>query len=850
MTMVGKGEFDEAISNGLRNREAMSLIRNWCANAKVKSMGYGMLAQHTSLPIGHHGLSCDFAADGGSYFYELSDAAIDFYDRNCKGCQHRKGGRLPNILERVAARDRELEKREAQAAVDAAAAEAAFAAREEERRVLKGDLSPVAQTLVDDIGAYDRDRSQENLGRLMRSAEMAPEHFAAPLVEYIFKILETAHWLDAAGLEMLAAIDADPVRLAKVAARVLSEGAYQDLAARVLIPKVEHLDSAHALSATPGAIDLAYPDRETLIGMPHRDPQPDLLNLLYEHHREAVEEAIGKLLDKKSRFSVDCAGRGLSALLPNHPGAATAHARTLISTFVRAEYLLSNFDELHELNAVAQAVIGAFDADPEGIDAMLQDYAESSGSGGRKRAYDIYARALHAGFDKKLPAESTRVRIAFRRMLWATTGEFDADLFEIAAPLFRHGGRDLELVAIAEIDAVLAAPFLLADRLRSLEQAPLDPANPLAAIERGSHRMSITAVMDGLMEIAARAALQDRSLLPKIGEFLAAIPADRETLKGIAVGGLARLASDVAGLELYLPHLYRAMVGPSALERSYAATAFGELNQSAVDNVPTLLFEAFGLLLLDSYVIVHKAAARAFRKSLLPDPYRRSALWAIYQILRVYRVKSGEDNFVAECVKTLAGSADEFGEQASDLRRFLIETCMGIDERFLRSDLRRLSHSLGREPEFAGLVIRMLPCLVDRFNRNDTAEKVLERLPNATIRAYEKDFEEVGRRLATTEQWLTLVMIDTLARSGAGAAAARVARARIDALEDVARNRDVRLFARLVELAFRYEDAVSESSAGATEALAAEWTEIENALRDHREEARERDRRSHLPLPH
>jgi hypothetical protein len=849
--MVGKRDFDEAISNGLRNRDTMPLISNWCANARVAGMGYGLLAQQTGLPIGHHGLSCDYAAeDGGSFFYELSDAAIDFYDRNCKGCAHRKGGRLPNILERVAARDREREKQAAEAAKDAAVAEAALAARDEERRLLRQGLSPVAQTLVDDIGAYDRDRSEENLGRLMHSAEMAPEHFAKPLADYIFKVLETSNWLDAAGLEMLAAIEADPVRLAKVAARVLAKGGHRDLGARILIPRVVHLDGENAKSATPGAIDLAYPDRESLIGMPYRDPQPDLLNLLYEHHREAVDQAVAMLLDSKSSYGVERAGRGLSALLDRHPAAATVHARTLISSFVRAGYLLSDFDEMHELYAVAKAVIGAFEADPEGIDAMLQDFAVSSGSSGRKRTYDLYARALHAGFDKKLPADSQRARIAFRRLLWATTGEFDADLFEIAAPLFRHGGRDLELVATAEIDAVLAAPFLLADRLRSLEEAPLDPKNPLAAIERGSHRSSVTAVMDGLIELAARAVFQDRALLPKIGEFLAAIPDDREMLKGIAVGGLARLASDVAGLELYLPHLYRAMVGPSAIERSYAATAFGELTQSALDNVPTLLFEAFGLLLLDTHVIVHKAAARAFRKSLLPDPYRRNALWAMYQLVRIYRTESGEDHFVAECVKTLAGSADEFGKQASALRGFLIETCMGIDPLFLRSDLRRLSHSLGDEPEFAKLVTRMLPHLAERYNRNDTAERILERLPSATILAYEHDFEEVGRRLATTEQWLTLVVIDTLARAGAGAAAARVARARIDALDDIPRNRNVRLFARLVDLAFRFEQAVADGAAGETELLAAEWAEIEKALKDHREEARERDRRSHLPVPH
>lgn len=852
-TMIGKNRFDEPIRNGERNRDAIPLIANWCANAKIRAESYGLLAQETQLPIGHHSIECDYATDDSrSSFYELRDAAVDYYDRNCAGCSNRKGGRLPNLMELVAARDREQEQRigESQRATGAAAV--ALATRDEERRELKSRVSPIGQALVDDIGAFDRDASRENLDRLMRSAEMAPEHFSEPLIDYIFGVCETAHWLDAPGLQMLAATSADPARLAAVAARVMARGRHRELAAKTLEPLVEHLDEDSACAATPGAMDIAKPARR-MLGGAERAAQPALLNALYEYHSGAVGKAVERLLTSRSAHSAELAGRGLRALLSTHPRAATPHARTLIATYVRAERVLDDFDDFddpgNKLNDLAGAVVGAFDADPAGTDKLLQAYLEGASEQVRARVYELYGRALQRRGEQALPRGSERVRIAFRQLLWATTGEFNAELMQTAIEVFRDGGGALEEVAKLEIEALLSAPFLLADRLRFLEDAPLDASRPLAAIERQNHRSAIMAVLKGLLELVARAALQDRALMPQISQFLKAIPEDRQILRGIAIEEFARLASDVAGLEFYLPHLYRAMVGPSTIERSYAATAVGDLGQSSLDNAPHLVFEAFELLLRDAHVMVHKAAARAFRRSLIPEPYRRKALGAIYDLVSVYRTESREDHFVAECVRTLAASADDFGKQAGALRRYLVDVCMGVDPDFLRSHMRGLSLTLGSDPTFIKLVVRMLPAMIDRYNRNDAAENLVRELSSSSIRAYESEFEALGIQLAASEQWLTLVVIDALARAGAGEAAARVAKARVEALQDIPRNRSIRLFARLVALTFEFENALAIGGDGALQDVTTEWEQIEAALKKQREEQRERDRRNRLSVP-
>ena len=311
-----------------------------------------------------------------SYFYELRDAAVDFHDRNCRTCPHRKGGRLPNITELVAARDR---RREAQAKIEAertADREAAFAHREAQRAELKTRLSPIGQALVDDIAAYDREASRENRDRLLQSARLAPQHFEPALIDYVLHLGETAVWFDEPALGILRAIDIEPSRLARVAARVLGRGVGRDFAAEVLAPLVHLIDHDTALAVSPAAMDLALPDHRDHIGARNREPQPELLARLHEQHPGAVSATVDRLLASRKSYNVELVGRGLTALIQSDPKAATPHARSLISTFARARLLVDDFEDLnHELYHLAKAVVGAFDDAPEAVDGLLQDYA-------------------------------------------------------------------------------------------------------------------------------------------------------------------------------------------------------------------------------------------------------------------------------------------------------------------------------------------------------------------------------------------------------------------------------------------------------------------------------------------
>jgi hypothetical protein len=72
-------EFSVAIKAGERNRDTTTLVRNWCAHARVEKFGgTGFVEMQPGLPIGHHSMRCNFPPKGG--FGELGQAPFPVSD--------------------------------------------------------------------------------------------------------------------------------------------------------------------------------------------------------------------------------------------------------------------------------------------------------------------------------------------------------------------------------------------------------------------------------------------------------------------------------------------------------------------------------------------------------------------------------------------------------------------------------------------------------------------------------------------------------------------------------------------------------------------------------------------------
>ncbi len=844
----------DTIKAGERNRDTMVLVRNYCANARVEKFGgTGMIEQATGLPIGHHGMRCDFAPEGGMACWDLRDAVIDFYDRNCAVCAHRQPLRLPNLLEIIAERDRPRAAREVRDASHALLAAEALEKRRSVRAALAPSLGAIARTLLDDIGLFDADRSSENFERVTQSARLAPEHFTPELVHYVFGLGRDQPWFAEAALIILDAVDADDSDILTLATAMLRRYPHR-VAVEKLLPRIHAVSADVVPDIVGAAIDLADPnDREFFYGdgEPRIPRDSALLVALFRQFTSEVTAAIERMLLSGKRALVECSGRGLHALRIADVKVATPILRTLVSVYVRAPSLVSDLeDDGDRLPDLAAAVGDAFDASAREVDVLLQSFNEGAPPSHRARVMMAYALAAHVGYNEPpVAANSPRHSLALTRLIWAPTVERDDKVLEEVTSAFRAGSKGLELVVRAHLDAFIGALFLLDDRLAELEAEKGQPGeNFLAAMERNTRRSVMRGLMEEFVEWASEAAAGDDASVAKIVGMFDAIPDGRDNLRGALLGATKELSGDLAGLKLVLPHLYAALVGSSVLGRSYAATAIGELPYRSRANIPDLLFEAFGALLWDQYVAVHKAAVNAFHRSIVPEQFRPNAARAILNLIHYYRVQSNEDQFLAKCVRILAGMADLFGEGSGALRRYLIEVAMGIDPLYLRSDIQSLSYSLGSEPEFAKLAARMIPHLADRHNQSDKAMHLLGRVTPDGLRANAQAFHDAAIAILDRELMAALGIVEAFLRADMPDEADALVTALLAINGDTVRMRPRRTLLRWPQLALRFERAVCARDADAISEASRAWRETAAIDTQEKEDGRERRARSGLPF--
>jgi len=150
--------YTRAIEAGRRNLRATKLLSNWCFHAEiVRSPGRGMIEAETGLPIGHMGVECKFSKKNSMLCWLLEDAAYDFYQSNCKGCQEHTPVRRPNILEFVEPREKAAEQRRREREEEERERKQAQANRRNERTELRYELSLEETFVFDLLDEIDRD---------------------------------------------------------------------------------------------------------------------------------------------------------------------------------------------------------------------------------------------------------------------------------------------------------------------------------------------------------------------------------------------------------------------------------------------------------------------------------------------------------------------------------------------------------------------------------------------------------------------------------------------------------------------------------------------------------------------
>ena len=832
--------FAEAVEIGEKNQRTAALVRNWCANARIeKHGGVGIVEQMTGLPIGHHAIACDYAAPGSTIAaWDLVDAALDFYGRNCVGCAHRKPVTLPNLSSLVAERDAANKSKAAKNTAEDLERAAALQQRQAARVALRAQLPPASQSLVDLLDAMDTDPTSTAGEELAAAANLAPDAFTPDLVEFLFGLVEeNEFWATETALVVLDKLGVQPERLANGALRSL--GRYGGVkSAEVLLGHLDHARADLVGRAVPMLIHHAEPaDLPYLGGGPHADPR--FLLAVHKAFPTEVERVVADLLEAKDLGRLSDGARAVCVLGEADGTVALGFARTVISKLARTKWE-DNFDSQPTAvrGELRRAAALAYRSDPAAIEALINNFRVGASTNGHKELLSIYQWVLRRRLDEKGEPFDAGERAAFDRMIALASNPPNEEAEQELSSFFAHGCYPFKGLAAEKIDALLGAAALLADALDRLDaQHKATPAKtPLDALERRSRRSGLANLQGSLIELSAEAAAGDAVRTRGFLSLLASLPADRAELRHALVGHLDELITSPETLSEVLPPLYSALVGASTLERAAAAKTIGKMRPRLLADAPPLLLEAFIALLSDRFILPVSEAVEALEQVQLPDDLKAEVRQHLGTIVTAYAKTSDHQSFLVQAVDTLTSSFLTEAERAGKTGAALIRILEGHALGHYYRELRHFAYRFRGQPAFGRLVVKALED--PNYRHLDGTLDLLRDLPAVTVVANAAGLESLIPMLTLDgHEWLvSQVLVEAFTRSGLWDETLRMVEAMLARLNDVPRNRSRRLHLATLRAAVRVERAVATGALEDIAALAPAWRDA--SARDQEERTR------------
>src|SRR6185312_4076249 len=428
--MISDDRIQQTVQAGEKNKETAELVRNWCAHAQIKRFGgVGLIEEMYNVPIGHMGIECPHAPAGGSFCWDLADAAIQFYDANCATCSKRQPVGLPNLSKLIAERDAQRKaKRLENERYDQEQADA-LARRDAQRAAVRAKLDPVAGTNLDLLSDLDRDGKSAAGDKLVEVAGLAPESFPPPLVDYLFAALDQhLIGLTETALRVLSRLAGiDKSRLANAALGALATYSGGAAAAKIVEENATHASPDHIGPAMHMLVSIATPGHD-----PFFDDKPVVqapLLELYRHWPDAVRTGLKSIIGNTDARDVGLGARGLRLLIDHNPDLAGFMTEDLLAKLARAKWLVSGDDHgindtLHDIREVLRA---SFLAAPQSVDTAIQQWLPGASAEGVNELHKIYGLVLRRG--RRLGDDEPLTeahRIAFSRLVTAA-GKYGLD---------------------------------------------------------------------------------------------------------------------------------------------------------------------------------------------------------------------------------------------------------------------------------------------------------------------------------------------------------------------------------------------------------------------------------------
>ena len=854
MSMDTDRRIDMAIASGERNQEAMELIRNWCRHARVKKVGgVGLVEVQTGLPIGHHAMACDYAAANGLAMWDLGEAALDFYDRNCVGCTQRVPVGLPNLSKLVGARDqaraehaREQERHREELA-------ARHTARKERRATLRAGLPALAAAIIDHVDELDGPDPKDAAAKILGTAKLAPDTFEPAVVSYFFELLEAREaWFYDTGLRVTHALNIEPKRLTRCAMLALADSRASDEAAEIVESHATLVDPSQIPGALSALIERAYPRRYPMQQQVISRPGP--LLALYRAHPQGVERALGALIDHPRSYFVSVGARGITFLAEVDAALPSRFDRSLLARLVRGRDLqeqefASGLGEDGVVAALREAVEQAFEAEPEKTDDLAVQFLAGALGDDEAQIYKVYEGVLRGRRrrDRTRTADAAD-RTVLRRLLATANQTNSYEVLQELHGAFSYVAEELIILAREELANILGAVLMLSDKIAASEGPPIIENDPVSAMERGNIRSQRTNLQNALVNWAAEAAAGDPRATAQYLDVLLSIREEHAVLRARLTQEAHRLMRTPEGLMTTLPSIYSALFGTSVRVRAAAAAAIGKLDGKTKDDLPGLVYEALVAQLTDSYVMVHQSAFEALERIELPDTFEHDARGAVMTLILTYHRSRKDDRFLLDCICRYLERFTTESEKAW-LPDLLLEIVAKLKADELVEERWRLSRQFRDKPRFADVWVRVLEEARAMSYREDDLIETLNSLPEPEIYRHRARLEKLG---SESDSWtLPRRLIESLTRSGAWLEAAHIAERVYARIPNTVEMRARKLLANQYRIATRYEAAIAAGQMEELRELAQAWRRNEDDIEADRV-AHERRRRPfpHIPDPH
>jgi hypothetical protein len=320
------------------------------------------------------------------------------------------------------------------------------------------------------------------------------------------------------------------------------------------------------------------------------------------------------------------------------------------------------------------------------------------------------------------------------------------------------------------------------------------------------------------------------------------LPEDSDEPRATIVGQFHKLARTTEGLMQILPDYYTALVGASQVVRSDAATTLGEMPRAALQNMPSLVFEAFTALMADPYVIVHRAAARALERFSLPDEFRSDAIRALSSWILQYAQSRNDDRFLIELLELYAHRYVRKEKLAGSIGDRLIEIAMTVAPDVILGESRNGMSVFANNPNYAAFFLRLLADEQAMATYHEHLLEELRRRPPPSLYAERVKAVEVGINVARHYPWSVTSFVEALTSCGAWTEAAALAVAVYEGIPDTTENKVRRMRFDLFRIAAAFEAAIAEGRTSDLGSLAQQWrATLADIEKDHEENRRKRD---------